>query len=211
MTNLSRADLIQTKALRIDDNHFFISDTHFGHEGMMRMCARPFDSVEEMDRHMIECWNSVVGKNDEVWHLGDFAYRGDAGHAEKIFKQLNGRKHLIIGNHDDKDTVELGWASVQHRKVLQHGKTKIILDHFPMREWLHWWKDSIHLFGHTHSNLPSSKRALDVGVDHIGFAPINVAGVREWLAKQLERDFRGLADEEQRTEFSALTPAQGGI
>ncbi|AEQ52662.1 phosphohydrolase [Pelagibacterium halotolerans] len=204
-----RAELLQTKALRIDEHHHFISDTHFGHAGMMRMCARPFESVAEMDRHMIEQWNSVVQPGDEVWHLGDFAYRGDADHAEKIFKQLHGRKHLIIGNHDDETTLELDWASVQHRKILQHGGTKIILDHYPLREWLHFHNDSIHLFGHVHSNIPSSTRALDVGVDHVGFAPLNINGVREWLARQQTRDFRGLSWQEEQDELAKLTPEQG--
>ena len=59
---------------------WFTSDTHWGHAGILKEsmhCRRDlvFSSVEEMDETMIANWNSVVGPKDEVWHLGDFAYR----------------------------------------------------------------------------------------------------------------------------------------
>ena len=54
---------------------YFTSDHHFGHAGALGLYRRPFASVAEMDRQMIDWWNSVVGPQDEVWHLGDFAIR----------------------------------------------------------------------------------------------------------------------------------------
>jgi calcineurin-like phosphoesterase family protein len=56
-------------------NVYFTADQHFGHAGIIGLCKRPFRSVEEMDEAMIANWNAVVGPDDEVWHLGDFAYR----------------------------------------------------------------------------------------------------------------------------------------
>lgn len=35
-----------------------------------------------------------------VWHLGDFAYGFSRSYAEDMFRHLNGRKFLVIGNHD---------------------------------------------------------------------------------------------------------------
>jgi len=32
---------------------FFTSDTHFGHENIIRYCQRPFADVGEMDRELI--------------------------------------------------------------------------------------------------------------------------------------------------------------
>src|SRR5437762_1867527 len=52
---------------------FFISDTHFGDHRVLNLYPRPFPSVAAMDEGMIERWNEVVGPDDEVWHLGDFA------------------------------------------------------------------------------------------------------------------------------------------
>ncbi|MGB8900560.1 MAG: hypothetical protein WCC90_15575 [Methylocella sp.] len=46
---------------------YFTSDHHFGHAGALGLYRRPFASVAEMDRQMIDWWNSVVGPQDEVW------------------------------------------------------------------------------------------------------------------------------------------------
>jgi calcineurin-like phosphoesterase family protein len=80
-------------------NTWFISDTHFGHKNIIeyeKEC-RPFDTVEEMNDTIISRWNSVVGVRDTVYHLGDFCF----GRSNiEIAGRLNGRKKLIMGNHD---------------------------------------------------------------------------------------------------------------
>lgn len=53
---------------------FFTADTHFNHANILEYTNRPFLNVEEMDLEMIYRWNSVVRKNDLVFHLGDFAF-----------------------------------------------------------------------------------------------------------------------------------------
>ena len=63
------------------------------------MDHRGFSSVEDMHQYMISQWNSRVRKQDEVVVLGDFSI-GKAQETEEILKQLNGRKFLIVGNHD---------------------------------------------------------------------------------------------------------------
>ena len=66
---------------------FFIADTHFGSDAVRRYENRPFDSVSEMDKAMIERWNSVIAPNDIVWHLGDFSAEGCE---KQVVTQLNG-------------------------------------------------------------------------------------------------------------------------
>ena len=78
---------------------FFISDHHFGHKLIIDFETRPFENVEVMNASMIESWNSVVGKNDKVFHLGDFSFLNREKTAQ-IVAQLHGYKHLILGNHD---------------------------------------------------------------------------------------------------------------
>ena len=56
-------------------NVFFIADTHFGHANVIKFCARPFASVEEMDETLIENWNAKVKGCDTVFVLGDMFYR----------------------------------------------------------------------------------------------------------------------------------------
>lgn len=72
---------------------FFTADTHFGSERTLTLSRRPFKTVEEMDETLINNWNSVVGKDDIVWHLGDF------GNYD-VVKRLNGKINLIWGNYE---------------------------------------------------------------------------------------------------------------
>lgn len=78
---------------------WFTSDTHFGHKNILEYEkeARPFKTLEEMHETLINNWNNTVGKKDTVYHLGDFAFgRDNIG----IAGELNGRKKLVMGNHD---------------------------------------------------------------------------------------------------------------
>src|SRR3990167_4892089 len=78
---------------------FFISDTHFNHENIIKYCNRPFQSVEEMNETMINNWNSVVDKNDIVIHLGDFAM-GPKKLIPSFAERLNGQVILVKGDND---------------------------------------------------------------------------------------------------------------
>ena len=54
---------------------YFTSDLHLGHRNIISLQYRPFESVEEMDRALIDNFNSVVKKNDTVFILGDICYQ----------------------------------------------------------------------------------------------------------------------------------------
>ena len=78
---------------------FFTSDLHLGHENCIRLCNRPFSSIEEMDETLIENWNHKVTGKDTVYILGDLIYRSQKP-PEEYLRRLRGKKHLILGNHD---------------------------------------------------------------------------------------------------------------
>ena len=80
--------------------NYYIADTHFGHDNIIRFSNRPFNSADEMDKAIIANWNKKVKPDDDVYILGDFAYKGKD--YRYYIKQLNGNKHLVIGNHDTK-------------------------------------------------------------------------------------------------------------
>lgn len=83
--------------------NYYISDTHFGHISALNFDGRPWNTIEEETEGMIERWNSVVTPQDTVWILGDFCYKTTSEKAREIGLCLNGHKHLILGNHDQKN------------------------------------------------------------------------------------------------------------
>nr|MBR6778402.1 metallophosphoesterase [Clostridia bacterium] len=114
---------------------YFTSDLHFGHENVLRLCNRPFSCVEEMDEHLIQEWNKLVHRNDEVYILGDFSFRAEKP-PEYYLDRLKGEKHLIIGNHDKswmkKVDLDKYFKSVQWMTLVNTGKGNATLCHFPV-------------------------------------------------------------------------------
>jgi calcineurin-like phosphoesterase family protein len=159
----------------------FSADHHFSHDAIIRMCNRPFASVEEMDAHMIARWNEVVAPGDNVWYVGDFAHRCELRRKRAIFSQLNGSLHLVPGNHDDKDTLSLAWASIgQIREITVDGQ-RLVLCHYAMRVWPGVHRGSWHLYGHSPGTLPGNARCCDVGVDVWQFQPVSLPTIRTAL------------------------------
>jgi calcineurin-like phosphoesterase family protein len=157
---------------------FFTSDTHFGHAGVIFVYKRPFASVAEMDRAMIARWNEAVGRDDEVWHLGDFAIRQPESRVAEILAQLNGVKHLVAGNNDpDATRRQPAWASVRDYAELAVDGTALVLCHYPFRTWRNSGKGAVDLHGHSHGRLAPVTRQYDVGVDVWDFRPVTLAAI----------------------------------
>jgi calcineurin-like phosphoesterase family protein len=154
----------------------FTSDTHFGHGGALGLYRRPFASVAAMNDGLVERWNAVVGQNDVVWHLGDFAIRQPRTVMEELLARLHGNKQLVTGNNDTEATTQLdGWDSVQHYiEIVEDGKS-LVLCHYPFRTWRGVDKGSINLHGHCHGRLKPMPRQFDVGVDVWEFRPVTLA------------------------------------
>jgi calcineurin-like phosphoesterase family protein len=174
---------------------WFTSDSHFGHTNIIRHCDRPFTSVEEQDATLIANWNALVRPNDDIWHLGDFAFRNSKA-AASYLARLNGRKHLIWGNHDSDETRGLsGWASSQPMKEIKVDGIRITLLHYAMRVWPASHHGAIHLYGHSHGALPGDRQSLDVGVDVWDFRPVTLPEIQVRLASLPER--RGRRDQDE--------------
>ncbi len=154
---------------------FVTGCTHFGHANIIKLANRPFADVDEMDRTLIANWNAVVGPQDTVYHLGDFAFWGIPG--EEYLKRLKGRIIRLQGNHDPN-----GWGADYMR--VKCNKTRAVLFHYPIEEWDGWYKGAVHLHCHTHKpEFVSGERRGNVGVDATGFAPMKL---EEAVARLLE-------------------------
>jgi calcineurin-like phosphoesterase family protein len=161
---------------------FLIADTHFGHGAIIRMCARPFSNVREMDDTMRDLWNATVRPEDTVVHLGDFAHRHPVERLPRLFASLNGKKHLIKGNHDDKQTLELPWESVRDIAFASIDSQLVVLCHYALRTWPKIRKGALMLYGHSHGRLPGNTQTCDIGVDVLGFAPVRLNTIKAYLA-----------------------------
>jgi calcineurin-like phosphoesterase family protein len=78
---------------------FFTSDLHAGHKNIIKYCNRPFADTDEMNHEIIRRWNAVVTDDDRIWVLGDVAL-GPIHESLEAIGQLNGRKYMVVGNHD---------------------------------------------------------------------------------------------------------------
>ncbi len=114
----------------------YISDCHFYHDRICReMDNRCFSGFEEMNEHMIEQWNKKVTARDDVYILGDFSIaKGDA--TEKVIRRLQGKLHLIIGNHDryleDKGFDRSLLRSIEPYQEIRDNGRAVILSHYPV-------------------------------------------------------------------------------
>jgi calcineurin-like phosphoesterase family protein len=180
---------------------WFTSDTHFGHARILELCDRPFDSVEEMNEVLIDNWNSVVGHNDLVCHLGD-AVMGTFAENVQILGRLNGTIRLVPGNHD---RVSFAYhckdaARARFRKMYEDQGVYILpeqlhgwpvegmsISHYPFNDdrypelspenvgqWL--------LHGHVHNEWQTFNRMINVGVDVWDYTPVSFDTIREIIS-----------------------------
>lgn len=164
-------------------NTFLISDTHFGHSNILtfkKECGAPlraFSNIEEHDEYLIARWNSVVSKNDKIYHLGDVGHKNWTG-LSNVLSRLNGRKVLIKGNHDGFKPSQY----LQHFTDIKgsHVLDKFILTHIPIHpESLYRWRANIH--GHLHSHNYNRDLYYNVSVEQLdNYAPIPFESIRKF-------------------------------
>lgn len=190
---------------------WFTADTHFGHVNIVSICDRPFgdpadraawreaktagelsdlhrrarleQACHEMDEEMIRRWNEVVSPKDDVWHLGDFCLSRKRP-ADDWIRRLNGRLHLVRGNHDGEDTyAHPRWTFSRHYAEHRTEKTDLVLCHYAMRVWNGSFKSkTFQLFGHSHGMLKDvGAMQCDVGVDCWDFRPVSLDQIKERL------------------------------
>lgn len=157
---------------------WFTSDTHYGHENVIQHCNRPFSNAAEMQEVLLENFNSKVKKNDDVYFLGDLTL-GKYDFAISILKQMNGRIHIVRGNHDhwSRKQKEYPVVWIKDYYELKHDNQLFVLSHYPFLRWNKSHYGSYHLHGHCHNNLPQEGNRFDVGVDANNFYPISIKDI----------------------------------
>lgn len=168
-------------------NIWVISDTHFGHNNIIKYCDRPYDNSHHMDEDILERWNSVVKDGDKVYHLGDVYFSKGREDWPSFFARLNGQKRLILGNHDNgKDQLlqkvfqkidvwrmfpEFGLLFTHvpvHISALKRGPTGNEVNP----------KQLTNIHGHIHENPSPMGPYRCVCVEQINYTPIHIEDLR---------------------------------
>ena len=159
---------------------FFTADLHLGHRNIIQYCNRPYSSVDEMDESLISNWNSKVEKNDHIYIVGDFTM---GSNATTYLRRLNGRKHLVRGNHDNEPKLDHGWTSIHDLRTVKVGSQPIVLCHYALRVWDKSHYGSYHCYGHSHGKLPDDldSLSLDVGVDCHSYFPLEFEEIKNLM------------------------------
>jgi calcineurin-like phosphoesterase family protein len=178
---------------------FVTSDTHFGHDREFLWGPRGFISHVDHDRQVIENWNSVVGPDDIVYHLGDVML-GDTEYGMGCLAQLNGHIKIIRGNHDTDrrwslyatlPNVELiGWA-----EMIKYKKYNFYLSHHPtmtsnLEKAPYLRMHLINLYGHTHQQKPFYQDIpfmFHVGMDSNNCTPILLDDAIELMKEETQK------------------------
>ena len=186
----------------------FTSDQHYGHKNILRLCNRPFDNIYHHNEALIANHNSIV--YDDTWDvylLGDTSYRCSGRDTVNILKRLNGKLHILFGNHDK--PLRQSWKRGDLDSLIKSGKIELIgsqdrtqivakllkvdgrllvLSHYAYRTWVGAFRGSIHLYGHSHNNLKPLFKSFDVGVDANNFFPIIIDKVFD-IADSIDDNF----------------------
>lgn len=160
-------------------NTYFISDTHFGHVGIITFLdangnrIRPFNTIEEHDETLVNNWNARVRPDDLIYHLGDVVMNR---RCLPILSRLNGRKRLIKGNHDLFDLKEYTpyFENIYGVCVLKD----MVLSHIPLHPNCLEHRFGVNIHGHLHSESLNDKKYYSVCVEKTNFMPISIEELR---------------------------------
>ena len=128
---------------------FLISDTHFNHSKMVEYCGRPKDFSEIIKKELLKS----ISKDDILIHLGDVCFGNDKENNNWFGENLNCRKWLVRGNHDNKSNawyLENGWDFVCDSFVFKFEGKKILFSHQPLKIA----DNDFNIHGHFHNALP---------------------------------------------------------
>ena len=187
---------------------FLVSDTHFGHNREFLYGPRGFSSIQEHDEAIINNWNSVVGSNDIVYHLGDVMLN-DNDHGLECLHQLNGNIIIIPGNHDTDSRIAL-YKTLSNVKVLEtdieglrvaaaatirYKKYNFYLSHHPtltsnLDADPYLRANLINLYGHTHQQnhfYEDRPYMFHVGLDSNNNTPVLLDDAIELMKAEVQK------------------------
>lgn len=188
--------------------NFYIADLHFGHKNALSYDNRPFTNIEVNDRFIMKQWNDTVNIDDDVYILGDISWYNVTKTIE-IIKQLNGNKHLIVGNHDtsflkNKEFRECFVEICDYKEIYLNNKEGIVLCHYPIPCFKNHYYGWYHLYGHVHTgweynmmkhikqemtdlyNVPCRMYNVGCMVPYMNYTPLPLENIVEGAEKDVK-------------------------
>lgn len=168
--------------INIGYNVFFTSDTHIRHKNVIKHCPKRAEvggfDIEDMDAHdkwLIDTWNKTVSKKDIVYILGDFSF-ANSEWTKKILGKLNGKKFLILGNHDkSSEKLENYFEQITQMKMATfkpihfpflEEEFNVFMCHYAMVVWPQKHYGAVQCCGHSHGRLDDfNEESTDLRVD----------------------------------------------
>ena len=180
---------------------YLTSDLHFNHDREFVWGARGFCCVNEMNEAIIERWNAIVAPEDDVYVLGDLCLGGAGMNApnQHLIEMLNGKIHIILGNHDTAARIEMYRfcknvvEEPKYADMLHYKGYHFYMSHFPTltanleKESLK--QCTICLFGHTHQKDPFYQDIpfmFNVGMDAHNCTPVLLDDAIEMMKNKVQ-------------------------
>lgn len=158
---------------------YIIGCLHLGHENMAKM--RGWESSIEHDAALVVKWNRVISKRDKVFILGDVTMENSK--AYHILDQLNGMKHVILGNHDrGRDIPEL-LKHVEYVSGPVRYKKDFWLTHIPVHpvEFDYRIRIKMNIHAHIHDVNLEDPRYLNVDAHRVGYTPVSFDVIKKMM------------------------------
>jgi len=168
---------------------FFTADCHFDHANIIKYCNRPFKNIAHMNYEIVRRWNNVVSPEDLVYHVGDFAFKGQLN--GRIFeKRLNGIIVHIRGNHDKNN----GIKTYIDEAIMSFGGKTVFVQHKPPIDKNEIPVCDFVVCGHVHEkwkakfvkdcNIP----IINVGVDVWNFEPVSTLSLLKYYSQLINKE-----------------------
>ena len=189
---------------------WFTSDWHFDHDKDFIYKARGFNNISDMNDAIVKKYNEVVKPEDTTYVLGDLCLGGGADNVLTINQErinlLNGKKRIIIGNHDTDRRIEmyercLNTEILGYADYMRFNGYYFYISHFPtITSNLDYDKPLkariINLFGHTHQTdkfYYNNPLMYNVGVDAHCCYPVSI----DQIIQDIQEKFVSVPAEEE--------------
>ena len=167
-----------------------------------------FSSSEDHDVEFLKRYNEIVTNEDDVYILGDLMLNNNE-HGLNILNQLNGKIHIILGNHDSPVRASFyttlpNVVEIKEAKTLKIGKQHYFLCHYPTITANYddkpYHQHLINLYGHTHQQYlfyNDNPFMYNVGMDAHNCEPVSIEQIDKDIHEKVQECYKIKMEEER--------------